>query len=72
MTGGFGRTIAGLMVRSILSAAGERVGLIGALGFCNGTTTRALGEASTSSITGAEFASHGSIAHYQTPSRQRR
>ena len=43
VTGGFGRTIAALMVRSILVAAGQRIGLIGALGFCNGTTTRALG-----------------------------
>ncbi len=43
VTGGFGRTIAALMVRSILVAAGERIGLIGALGFCNGVTTRAAG-----------------------------
>jgi UDP-N-acetylmuramoyl-L-alanyl-D-glutamate--2,6-diaminopimelate ligase len=43
VTGGFGRTIAGLMVRSILVAAGHRIGLIGALGFCDGTTTRPLG-----------------------------
>ncbi len=43
VTGGFGRTVAALMVRSILVAAGERVGLIGAMGFCNGATTRALG-----------------------------
>jgi len=43
VTGGFGRTIAALMVRSILVAAGQRFGLIGALGFCNGTTTRAVG-----------------------------
>jgi UDP-N-acetylmuramoyl-L-alanyl-D-glutamate--2,6-diaminopimelate ligase len=43
VTGGFGRTIAALMVRSILVAAGQRIGLIGALGFCDGTTTRALG-----------------------------
>ena len=58
VTGGFGRTIASLMVRSILAAAGERVGLIGALGFCNGTTTRALG--ATSSL-------HFERAHRQLP-----
>jgi hypothetical protein len=28
---------------SILEAAGQRTGLVGALGFFNGTTTRALG-----------------------------
>ena len=43
VTGSFGKTIAALMVRSILEAAGERFGLVGALGFCDGTTTRALG-----------------------------
>ena len=38
-----GRTLAGLFVRSILAAAGERVGLIGALGFHDGATERPLG-----------------------------
>jgi UDP-N-acetylmuramoyl-L-alanyl-D-glutamate--2,6-diaminopimelate ligase len=43
VTGSFGRTITALMVRSIFEAAGERTGLLGALGFSNGTTARALG-----------------------------
>ncbi len=38
-----GRTLAGLFLRSILSAAGERAGLIGALGFHDGSTSRPLG-----------------------------
>src|SRR5262249_48934265 len=43
VTGTFCRTVTGLLVRSILEAAGWRTGLIGALGFFNGSTTRALG-----------------------------
>ena len=43
VTGSFGKTITALMVRSILEAAGERFGLVGSLGFCDGSTTRALG-----------------------------
>ncbi len=43
VTGSFGRTLGALLVRSILAAAGERCGLIGSLGFCDGTTTRSLG-----------------------------
>ena len=43
VTGSFGKTITALMVRSIIEAAGDRCGLIGSLGFCDGTTTRALG-----------------------------
>jgi UDP-N-acetylmuramoyl-L-alanyl-D-glutamate--2,6-diaminopimelate ligase len=43
VTGSFGKTITALMVRSIIDAAGDRCGLIGSLGFCNGSTTRALG-----------------------------
>lgn len=38
-----GRTLAGLYIRSILAAAGERSGLIGALGFHDGATSRPLG-----------------------------
>jgi len=43
VTGSLGKTITALMARSILEAAGERFGLVGSLGFCDGTTTRALG-----------------------------
>src|SRR5205823_1512062 len=43
VTGSFGRTLGALMVRSILEAAGRRCGLLGALGFFNGTGARALG-----------------------------
>jgi UDP-N-acetylmuramoyl-L-alanyl-D-glutamate--2,6-diaminopimelate ligase len=43
VTGSFGKTITALMVRSIIDAAGDRCGLIGALGFSDGSTTRALG-----------------------------
>ncbi len=43
VTGSFGRTITALMIRSIFEAAGQRTGLLGALGFTNGTTARALG-----------------------------
>ena len=40
VTGSFGRTITALLVRSIFEAAGQRTGLLGALGFFDGTTTR--------------------------------
>ena len=43
VTGSFGKTITALMVRSIIDAAGDRCGLVGSLGFCDGSTTRALG-----------------------------
>jgi UDP-N-acetylmuramoyl-L-alanyl-D-glutamate--2,6-diaminopimelate ligase len=43
VTGSFGRTIAALFVRSILEAAGHRTGLLGSLGFFDGTTARPLG-----------------------------
>lgn len=43
VTGSFGRTIAALFVRSILEAAGQRAGLLGALGFFDGTAARPLG-----------------------------
>jgi len=43
ITGSFGKTITALMVRSIVEAAGDRCGLIGSLGFCDGAATRALG-----------------------------
>ena len=43
VTGSFGRTITALMVRSIIEAAGDRCGLVGSLGFCDGATTRSLG-----------------------------
>jgi UDP-N-acetylmuramoyl-L-alanyl-D-glutamate--2,6-diaminopimelate ligase len=43
VTGTYGQTITALMVRSILDAAGERFGLIGSSGFCDGTKTRGLG-----------------------------
>jgi UDP-N-acetylmuramoyl-L-alanyl-D-glutamate--2,6-diaminopimelate ligase len=40
VTGSFGKTITALMVRSIIDAAGDRCGLVGSLGFCDGSTTR--------------------------------
>jgi UDP-N-acetylmuramoyl-L-alanyl-D-glutamate--2,6-diaminopimelate ligase len=43
VTGSFGKTIAARMVHSIIEAAGDRCGLVGSLGFCDGSTTRALG-----------------------------
>ena len=43
VTGSFGKTITSLMVRSIIEAAGERCGLVGSLGFHDGTRTRATG-----------------------------
>ncbi len=43
VTGSFGKTMTALMVRSILEAAGQRFGLIGSSGYCDGTETRALG-----------------------------
>ena len=43
VTGSFGRTITAMMVRSIFEAAGQRTGLLGALGFHDGTTPRPLG-----------------------------
>jgi UDP-N-acetylmuramoyl-L-alanyl-D-glutamate--2,6-diaminopimelate ligase len=43
VTGSFGRTITALMIRSIFEAAGQRTGLLGALGFSDGMTIRALG-----------------------------
>jgi UDP-N-acetylmuramoyl-L-alanyl-D-glutamate--2,6-diaminopimelate ligase len=43
ITGSFGRTITALLVRSIFEAAGQRTGLLGALGFFDGTTTRPVG-----------------------------
>jgi UDP-N-acetylmuramoyl-L-alanyl-D-glutamate--2,6-diaminopimelate ligase len=43
VTGSFGRTVAALFVRSILEAAGQRTGSLGALGFFDGTTARPIG-----------------------------
>jgi UDP-N-acetylmuramoyl-L-alanyl-D-glutamate--2,6-diaminopimelate ligase len=43
VSGSFGRTLTAMMVRSIFEAAGQRTGLLGALGFFNGTSARALG-----------------------------
>jgi UDP-N-acetylmuramoyl-L-alanyl-D-glutamate--2,6-diaminopimelate ligase len=43
VTGTFGKTITSLFVRSILEAAGLRSGLVGALGWSDGLTTRPLG-----------------------------
>jgi len=43
VTGTFGKTITALMARSILEAAGQQFGLVGTLGFCNGSTTHVLG-----------------------------
>ncbi len=43
VTGTFGKTVTSLFIRSILEAAGLRCGLIGALGWSDGTTTRSVG-----------------------------
>jgi len=43
VTGSFGRTVTALLVRSIFEAAGHRTGLLGALGFFDGTIARPLG-----------------------------
>jgi UDP-N-acetylmuramoyl-L-alanyl-D-glutamate--2,6-diaminopimelate ligase len=43
VTGTYGQTITAMMIRSILDAAGERFGVIGSSGFCDGIKTRALG-----------------------------
>ena len=40
VTGSFGRTITAILVRSILEAAGQRTGLLGALGSFDGTAAR--------------------------------
>jgi UDP-N-acetylmuramoyl-L-alanyl-D-glutamate--2,6-diaminopimelate ligase len=53
VTGSFGRTITALLIRSIFEAAGQRTGLLGALGFYDGTTTRALGAGLASRPSGA-------------------
>ena len=39
VTGSFGKTITALMVRSIIEAAGDRCGLLGSLGFCDGSSS---------------------------------
>ena len=43
VTGTFGKTITSMFIRSILEAAGKRCGLIGSLGWSDGTTTRPMG-----------------------------
>ncbi len=43
VAGSFGQTVTSLMVRSIIEAAGDRCGLIGSLGYCDGSSTKALG-----------------------------
>ncbi len=43
VTGNFGKTITAVLVRSILAAAGYPCGLLGSLGYCDGTVTRAAG-----------------------------
>ncbi|MGP0064686.1 MAG: Mur ligase family protein [Isosphaeraceae bacterium] len=43
VSGSFGRTRTAMMVRSIFEATGQRTGLLGALGFFNGTSARTLG-----------------------------
>jgi UDP-N-acetylmuramoyl-L-alanyl-D-glutamate--2,6-diaminopimelate ligase len=43
VTGSFGRTLTALLARSIFEAAGQRTGLLGALGFFDGTTAHPLG-----------------------------
>ncbi len=53
VTGSFGRTIAAMFVRSILEGAGQRTGLLGALGFFDGTTPRPLGAGLDTGSSGA-------------------
>ena len=43
VSGSFGRTLTAMMVRSIFEAAGQRTGLLGSLGFFNGTSARTIG-----------------------------
>jgi UDP-N-acetylmuramoyl-L-alanyl-D-glutamate--2,6-diaminopimelate ligase len=43
IAGSMGSTITALMIRSIMSASGQRFGLIGSTGFCNGLKTRLAG-----------------------------
>jgi UDP-N-acetylmuramoyl-L-alanyl-D-glutamate--2,6-diaminopimelate ligase len=62
VTGSFGKTITALMVRSIIEAAGDRCGLVGSLGFCDGLTTRAVGAGFDPGILGMGAGGGGSIA----------
>lgn len=43
VTGTFGKTVAGLLLRSIIEAAGGRCGLVGSLGWSDGVATRPIG-----------------------------
>ncbi len=43
VTGTFGKTVTGLLMRSILEASGERCGLVGSLGWSDGVATRPIG-----------------------------
>jgi UDP-N-acetylmuramoyl-L-alanyl-D-glutamate--2,6-diaminopimelate ligase len=43
VAGSLGKSITALMVRSILEAAGQRCGLVGSMGFCDGVKTRVIG-----------------------------
>ena len=43
VTGSFGKAMTALMVRSIINAAGERCGMVGSLGYFDGTTTHVPG-----------------------------
>ena len=62
VTGSFGKTITALMVRSIIEAAGDRCGLVGSLGFCDGSTTRASAPASMPAVPSAWAVVQAAIA----------
>jgi UDP-N-acetylmuramoyl-L-alanyl-D-glutamate--2,6-diaminopimelate ligase len=69
VTGSFGKTITALMIRSIIDAAGERCGLLGSFGFCDGVTTRALGAGFDSRASGILMGASGQ--HGRVPISQR-
>jgi len=43
VTGTFGKTVAGILLRSILEASGDRCGLVGSLGWSDGLNVRPIG-----------------------------
>jgi UDP-N-acetylmuramoyl-L-alanyl-D-glutamate--2,6-diaminopimelate ligase len=53
VTGSFGKTVTAVLVHSILAAAGYPCGLLGSLGFCDGTVTRAVGAGFELGLAGA-------------------
>jgi UDP-N-acetylmuramoyl-L-alanyl-D-glutamate--2,6-diaminopimelate ligase len=61
VSGSFGRTLTAMMVRSIFEAAGQRTGLLGALGFFNGISARSIG-AGRSTASPPSWSSPGAFA----------